>query len=249
MSKELTIADSEKLVYASAQGEVLTDSLRVARDFGKRHGDALRQIARLECSAEFNQRNFAPIDYLDGKGRTQRAISMTRDGFTFLAMGFTGRAAAVFKERYIAAFNAMAAHIQRQAAVDWNNPNSVRAFAAQAALKAADLLEANAVLLPKAAALDRVSAAEGSLCISDAAKTLKLDPLKRLFDWLRENKWTFKRGNNWRARQSKIDAGMMEHKYELTTLPNGREMLTTQARITSKGLAALALLFPTRSAK
>ena len=78
---------------------------------------------------------------------------------------------------------------------------------------------------------------------SDAAKTLKLDPLQLLFQWLYENRWIFRRGKNWRAFQSKIDAGLVEHKYELTTLPDGREMLTTQARVTSKGLAFLASIF------
>jgi len=245
MSNDLTLYQNAELVYANEQGEPMTDSLRVARDFEKQHKHVLRDIAKLECSAEFSRSNFGPSDYADERGKQQPLVLMTRDGFTFLAMGFTGAKAAAFKERYIAAFNAMAAHLQRQAApaIDWNNPASLRAFVAQSMLKTADLLEANAKLLPKAAALDRVSAAEGSLCISDAAKTLKLDPLQLLFQWLYENRWIFRRGKNWRAFQSKIDAGLVEHKYELTTLPDGREMLTTQARVTSKGLAFLASIF------
>ncbi len=243
MSKDLIIYQNAELVYANEQGEPMTDSLLVARDFEKPHKNVLKSVKKLECSAEFSRLNFKPSYYVDERGKQQPLVLMTRDGFTFLAMGFTGAKAAAFKERYIAAFNAMAAHIQRQAAIDWNNPASLRAFVAQSVLKTADLLEANAALLPKAAALDRVSASEGSLCISDAAKTLNAKPLKRLFQWLRENGWIFKRGNSWRAAQSKMDAGLMEHAYNLVTLPDGREITTTQARVTSKGLAFLAEIF------
>lgn len=92
-------------------GKVVTSSLTVADYFGKRHDDVLRKIANLECSPEFNARNFAVVEYVDLKGETRPAFNITRDGFTFLAMGFTGKRAAAFKEAYIAAFNAMEAQL------------------------------------------------------------------------------------------------------------------------------------------
>lgn len=90
---------------------MVTDSRIVANKFGKNHRDVIRSINQLECSQEFNVRNFAPIEYIDGMGRKQRAITMTKDGFVMLAMGFTGKQAMRFKEEYINAFNAMADHI------------------------------------------------------------------------------------------------------------------------------------------
>ena len=84
-----------------------TTSLKVAEIFGRNHRDILRAVSNLECSAEFNQRNFAPVEYLDAKGEKRPAYEMTKDGFVFLAMGFTGAKAAEFKEAYINAFNAM----------------------------------------------------------------------------------------------------------------------------------------------
>lgn len=99
-------------------GEAMTDSLRMARRFNKRHGDVLRAYKRLECSDEFRQRNFALVmesmTYVDSDGNTVTKqtsrislIRMTKDGFIFMAMGFTGKEAARVKESYIGAFNAM----------------------------------------------------------------------------------------------------------------------------------------------
>jgi Rha family phage regulatory protein len=75
-----------------------TDSRRVAKHFKKAHKSVLRAIDNLECSNEFSQRNFAPRDFIDSRGKQQREISMTKDGFMFLAMGFKGSEAAKFKE-------------------------------------------------------------------------------------------------------------------------------------------------------
>ena len=89
--------------------EPTTTSRQVATFFGKQHKDVLRAINNLECSKDFNQRNFAPITYKDSKNREYPEYQVTKDGFVFLAMGFTGRKAAQLKEAYINEFNRMAA--------------------------------------------------------------------------------------------------------------------------------------------
>jgi Rha family phage regulatory protein len=94
----------------------VTNSRDVAAFFGKRHADILRALDALDCSPEFNERNFASVDYLDGKGERRRSIDMTKDGFVFLVMGFTGRKAAAFKEAYIARFNEMEAELRARQA-------------------------------------------------------------------------------------------------------------------------------------
>lgn len=88
-------------------GQAVTTSLDLAAYFGKRHDDVIRKIRSLDCSLEFNARNFAAVEYTDAKGEKRTAYQLTRDGFFFVAMGFTGRRAAEFKEAYIAAFNRM----------------------------------------------------------------------------------------------------------------------------------------------
>ena len=84
-------------------------SLDVAETFGKDHKNVLRDIESMECSDEFNRLNFELISYVDSMNRKQKAYIMTRDGFTILVMGFTGKLAMKFKEAYIKQFNAMEA--------------------------------------------------------------------------------------------------------------------------------------------
>lgn len=100
------------IVTRSADGSVTTTSLIVAEKFGKDHANVLKAVENLECSQEFNRVNFNAITYTDSRGRQQRAVEMTRDGFMFLAMGFTGSAAAEWKEKFIVAFNHMEAMLQ-----------------------------------------------------------------------------------------------------------------------------------------
>ncbi len=88
-------------------GKVVTSSLAVASYFGKQHKNVIQKIASLECSAEFTELNFQPSEYIDCTGRKLPCYQITRDGFAFLAMGFTGKRAARFKEAYINAFNQM----------------------------------------------------------------------------------------------------------------------------------------------
>jgi Rha family phage regulatory protein len=95
-----------KLVFIE-NGKTVTDSLTVAEVFGKDHKHVLRDIKSLECSEEFSQSNFGLIDYKDSRNRTQQKYILSQDGFTFLAMGYTGPNAAKFKEDYIGAFNKM----------------------------------------------------------------------------------------------------------------------------------------------
>ena len=97
-----------------ANGRVTTSSLIVAQHFHKLHKDVLRSINNLECSEDFTQRNFAPSEYKDNSGKSNRCYIITKDGFMFLVMGFTGKEAALWKERFINAFNEMEAKLQEK---------------------------------------------------------------------------------------------------------------------------------------
>ena len=92
-------------------GKIVTTSLQVAEVFNKLHRHVLRDIRNLECSSNFQESNFGLSFYhsklLNGGYKKQPMYYITRDGFTFLAMGFTGKIAAKFKEAYINAFNEM----------------------------------------------------------------------------------------------------------------------------------------------
>ena len=103
---EVITQQAENIVEID-DGQMFTTSLIVAEAFEKEHKDVLKAISNLECSPKFNERNFAPVEYKDAKGEMRPAYRLTRDGFAFLAMGFTGKKAAAWKEKFLEAFNAM----------------------------------------------------------------------------------------------------------------------------------------------
>lgn len=94
-----------ELVIQSSNGNDVTTSLIVAQVFGKEHKNVLRDIESLSCSEDFNRLNFERITYKDARNREQTAYEMTKDGFSFLVMGYTGAKAGEFKERFINEFN------------------------------------------------------------------------------------------------------------------------------------------------
>lgn len=94
----------------------VTTSIAVANFFQKLHKDVLRKIAALECTPYFTQRNFT-LCYENNElqnGKPQPVYEMTKNGFIFLVMGFTGKKAAAFKEAYIAEFDRMEAELLQQ---------------------------------------------------------------------------------------------------------------------------------------
>ena len=105
-------------------GVPVTTSRAVAEQFGKRHDNVTRAIEELitelnalkneavnalsdTSSADFAELNFTLYEYTDAKGEARPEYLLTRDGFTLLAMGFTGAKALQFKVAYINAFNRM----------------------------------------------------------------------------------------------------------------------------------------------
>ena len=104
------------------EGQITTTSNQVAEHFGKRHTHVLRAIRNLLAELPENARpNFGLSEFTDNTGRTLPAYRMTRDGFTLLAMGFTGKEAMQWKVAYLTAFNQMEAQLLAQA-IRHHNP-------------------------------------------------------------------------------------------------------------------------------
>jgi len=103
-------------------GVPMVSSKKVADVFGKEHYDVLEKIDALikdtnEIGEFGNARNFPAVTYQDAKGETRRAFMLSRDAFSLLAMGFTGKRALRWKLDYITAFNQMEAALIEQAKV------------------------------------------------------------------------------------------------------------------------------------
>lgn len=98
---------------------------------------------------------------------------------------------------------------------------------------------------PKVAALDRIATADGSMCVTDAAKHLQIRPLD-LFRHMNTHKWIYRRpgGNrSWIAYQEYIQRGYLEHKVTTISKSDGSEKMSEQVRVTPKGITKLSECF------
>lgn len=111
--KTMSDTDGAPIVFA-ADGRALARSRDVATYFARPHRSVLRSIrGLLTIEPSLDRTNFVQIEVPDVRGRSQPSYDMDRDGFTLLAMGFTGLKALRFKIAYINAFNRMEETLRR----------------------------------------------------------------------------------------------------------------------------------------
>ncbi|WP_337054986.1 phage antirepressor KilAC domain-containing protein [Pseudoxanthomonas sp. USHLN014] len=122
-----------------------------------------------------------------------------------------------------------------------NDPAALRSLLARYAEREEGLQQQLAAQAPKVEALDRLAAARGAMCLTDAAKALQMRP-SDLIGWMQEHAWIHKRpGTAWLAYQPRITSGLLVHK----VIPRGEGAETRifgQVLVTPKGLARLAEL-------
>lgn len=94
--------------------QAVTDSLKVAEVFEKQHRHVLEKARNLTAENSAVKNMFVETTYINKRGQKQPIIYMNRDGFTLIAMGFTGKKAMEFKLKYIEAFNKMEQQIRNQ---------------------------------------------------------------------------------------------------------------------------------------
>ena len=227
----------------SKEAKLFTDSRDVARVFKKEHYNVIKAIRNLDCSEKFTAVNFNVSDYIDNSGKSNTMYNITRDGLTFLVMGFTGKEAARWKERYIMAFNMMEERLR--------NPvgHLTSVDAARYWVKAEERCEVlegeNAELKtkmaedePKLEVYDRWLDGDNLCSLEGAAAYLDVRPIK-FTEWLRETGYLKKRKNvNIPARKS---VGK-----DLFNVVSGssRGRFFTQTKVTSKGLDYFMKIVP-----
>ncbi len=107
------------LVYISQNNEIVCDSLQVAKKFRKRHNNVMRDIRGL-LKNEHTKQMFNLSSYTEKQnGQVYQMYTMNRDGFSLLAMGFTGEKALEWKLKYIQAFNKMEKLLLQQQPLYW----------------------------------------------------------------------------------------------------------------------------------
>ncbi len=117
------IIDNSNLVYEQSKShKAVTDSLLIAKTFGKRHDNVIKAIEKLP-NDDFWLLHFKHRDYIDSRGKIQKMYEMTWKGFSMLVMGFTGNKAYEWKKRFLDAFEAMGdeifRHRQQQTNQQW----------------------------------------------------------------------------------------------------------------------------------
>lgn len=177
---------------------------------------------------------------------------MNRDGFTLLAMGFTGEKAMQFKLQYIEAFNAMERRLTvKQDSYMIADPieRAKRRIEEQKALK--ETQKQLEIAKPKVLFADSVANSETTILIGVLAKIIKQNGVEYLtiegkpkpmgqnnfFKWLRENGYLISRkGDSYNTpTQKAMDMGLFEVKESTTSNKDGSIRITKTTKVTGKG--------------
>lgn len=172
--------------------QAVTSSLQVAENFDKQHKNIMQVIDRKMNSAENSaqyQSMFVEGTYKDKSGKQNKMYYMNRDGFTFIAMGFTGSKADTFKLKYIEAFNQMENEVK-------NGGFKVPSTMAEALRLAADQQEQIEAMKPKVNYFDQIMASKSLMITTTIAKDYGMSA-KAFNDLLKKLKIQYKLGGIW----------------------------------------------------
>lgn len=212
-------------------------SREIAELTGKQHKDVIRDIRVM-------------LDALQKDGADLRHVREDKDARGYTAMFHLNR------ELTDTLLTGYSIPLRRKVIARWHEleaKTTQPAFQIPATLSAALRLAAEqaeqieqqqaqlAITAPKAQALDRIAQADGEMCITNAAKTIGVQP-KKLFAWMEQHDWIYRRPGSKRhaAYQARIKAGYLTHKVTTVERSDGSEKVVESVIVTPKGLAKLA---------
>lgn len=225
---------------------VTMSSLDIAEMVGSRASDVKRSIERLAKSGVIqlppsakveNKQSVSPNKYITAyvfegeKGKRDSIIVVAQ-----LSPAFTARLVDRWQELEARltkpAFDPMAA---------LNDAEFLRGTLLTYSEKVIALEHRVDEMKPDVEAFDRIAKADGSMCVTAAAKHLQVQP-KFLFKLLSERHWIYRRagGKAWLGYQDKIQSGYLEHKVATVNRSDGSEKIVEQVLITAKGIAKIS---------
>ena len=242
------------IVLSMQSGEPVASSRQIADNFEKRHDHVMRDIDAIKKDVPNFGEMFFETTALYSYGREQRAYLMNRDGFTLLAMGFTGKAALEWKLKYIAAFNEMEKKLTEQPQLTRSQLLATALIAAHEELEEKDkrieLLTADTERMkPKEIFSDAVSTSQNSILVGEPAKLLKQNGIeigeKRLYAWMRENGYLIKRkGADWnKPTQRSMEMKLFTIKETVICHSDGHTSVNTTTKVTGIGQVYFVNLF------
>jgi phage regulator Rha-like protein/phage antirepressor YoqD-like protein len=247
-----SIGGNDTPIVSINGGQPVTTSLAIAEGVGNPHKSVIQLIRQNASDLE----EFGPLAFGMRKGgalpqggfakATEYAILNEQQSTLLLTYMRNNDVVREFKKRLVKAFFEMRDSTAKSAdpMKALSDPATMRGLLLSYSEKVLELESQVTEQAPKVDAYQRLSDAEGSLCITDAAKYLQVKR-KDLINYLYSNGWIYRRvGNkNWLAYDAKRKQQLVTHKATTYTLDDGTEKLNEQVRITPKGLAKLALTF------
>lgn len=233
-------------IVSMIDGNAVTTTLAIAEGTDVEHKATIQLVRTyLADLEEFGRVTFEMRPFETAGGTQQREIALLNEQQATLILTYMRNSEIVraFKKRLVKAFYELGqqAQLSRHGLVSLPTRLELIQIAMAAEQERLVLEEKVKVIQPKADALDRLSASEGSQCITDAAKALKMQP-KKLFAFLQKKRWIYKRagGKNWLGYQDKIQSGYIECKITTVAKSDGSEKTVEQALLTPKGMTKLA---------
>lgn len=232
---------SPALVAQGDDGEPTTTSLVVAQGTGVEHRAVLQLVRRnLADFEEFGRVAFEMRPFDTAGGAQHREVAVLNEAQATLLMTYMRNSEVVraFKKRLVHAFFELRARLAARPQIMTREE-----------LLATAVVEANkaiAEMQPKAEKYDRLLSAEGDWDVSEAAGILQRSGIAigehRLFDYLHEIRWLFRRGKKWRVHQYAKERGWLAEKAQGEWInPETGEVhvRTPQVRVTPKGVDRL----------
>lgn len=223
----------ELVRYNDSLNQIVVSSKDVAEHFEKRHDHVVRDIKGLKHLPNFEEM-FLEDSYQDTYSRNQKCYLMNRDGFSLLAMGFTGQKALEWKLKYIEAFNALEK--------EYNSPEKIMARALRIADETINNLRIEnkvqqqqiAELKPKATYYDLVLQCADLLSVTEIAKDYGM-AAKGFNEKLRQNGIQYKQGGVWFLYAKYQDKGYTQTKTQNYNRTDGTQGSKTHTYWTQKG--------------
>lgn len=242
------------IILSTQNGEPVASSRQIAENFGKEHKDTLESIRQILAAENSATKSMFYETTFENRGKQYPMYLMNRDGFTLLAMGFTGKAALEWKLKYIAAFNEMEKKLAEQPKLTRSQLLATALIAAHEELEEKDkrieLLTADTERMkPKEIFSDAVSTSQNSILVGELAKLLKQNGIeigeKRLYAWMRENGYLIKRkGADWnKPTQRSMEMKLFTIKETVICHSDGHTSVNTTTKVTGIGQVYFVNLF------
>ena len=202
----------------------------------KEHKHVLRDARQMLAALGLSEKGYVQNWTDPQNGQSYPQLALPRDLTMTLVTGYS----IPLRKRVIDRLDELERRIN-DPMVALNDPATLRDLLLQNAERVLSLESVLATVQPRAEALERLTHADGTFCITDAAKALNQRP-KDMFAWLQAKHWIYRRAGNghWVGYQDKIQSGLLDHRVEEVTRADGSTKITEQVRVTAKGMARLA---------